>query len=698
MFGLSFLNSVFLAGLIAGAIPVIIHLLNRRRIRRVKFSSLEFLDEMSRRRMRKINLRRILILILRTLAVLLLVMAFARPTLRDSFFLPGKAPRNVIVCLDVSYSMGVERTEGTAFTAAQDIARKVIEEAGETGGDDEFNVVLFSNNADAQLERGTRNRTLIKSTIDNARLTSGTTSIRRAVDVALDLVEKSDVEGGEVYVISDFRFNEDSTLVDRARLGDGVRLYFLPVYEDDVDNVSIDRVSVPRKLLRPGEVIRVGVAVTNHSRSGPVNFPLELTVDGNRKAEKVIDLAPSASTTVTFPISFTEWGTYRCSVSKNRDRLPVDDERFFLLDVSKSVPVTLVRGKRRLGDAPDAPAAGFFYLEKALNPRGTAEGEFTVRTLDERDLTASALPARGVVVWVDPQRLEANRLALLERYVRRGGGLMVFLGGSDRSLWESRDLRAFLGMHGAAERTNEGQSGYTSFQQDHPIFSIFDAEELELLSRTRVLSYVSASGVAPDSTLAYVGDGDPAVWECVRGSGHILVFAAAPDLESGDIPLSPMFLPLVHTSVSYLAGAGGAQRQGENTAGRPLYFDAPVSTAASPRLVVRGPGDVPIVPAVSETPLGEVRVVCERPDAVGFYTLESDTTVLSRAAVNVDTRESDLAARSLTSRDESALVVDTGGDFSKTLAEKRQGREVFALFIILAAAALVAESVLGRTA
>lgn len=699
MFGLSFLNSVFLAGLVAGAIPVIIHLLNRRRIRRIKFSSLEFLDEVSRRRMRKINLRRLIILALRTLAVLLLVMAFARPTLRNAaFFLPGKAPKNVVVCLDVSYSMGLEREQGTAFTRAQEIAREVVDEAGKN---DAINVVLFSDRADAVLEQGTRNKSIVKSAIDDAVLTVETTSIRGAVDEAFDLIEDSDVEGGEVYVVSDFRFSDDSSLVDTERQREDVRVYFLPVYEEDADNVSVDRVMVPRKLLRPGEVIRVSVAVSNHSRTSPANVPLELSVDGARKAEKVIDLAPSSSTTVTFPVSFTSWGTYRCTVLKNRDRLPADDKRHFLLEVSRSVPVTLVRGKRRLGNDPDAPAAGFFYLEKALNPRSSGEGEFTVTTIDERDVTAAALPSRGVVVWVDPQQLESRRLALLERYVRRGGGLMVFLGGSNRALWDSRAFRSFVGMTGATERRNAVQVGYTSFQQDHPVFSIFDEEELELLSRTRVTEYVAASGVAPDSVIAYVGGGDPAVWECTRGQGRILVFAAAPNLESGDIPLSPMFLPLVHTSVSYLASAGGAQREGEHLAGTPLrfpQFGGSNASMATSRLVIRDPDGAPLDPVVFETPQGERQVICERPRAVGNYQLVRDTTVVSEAVVNLDTRESNISVHSLVSSDERERVVDTSGDFAAKLREKRQGREIFAFFIFLAAAALVAESYLGRKA
>jgi hypothetical protein len=707
-----FLNAIFLTGLIAAAVPVVIHLLNRRRIRRIRFSSLEFLTELARRRMRKINLRRILILVLRTLAVVFVVVAFARPTLRGAaFLLPGKAPKNVVICLDASYSMGVHEEQGTAFTEAKRVAAAIADEAGKH---DAINLVLFSGRADVQLDQGTRNKALIKTTIGKTAPTAETTSIQRAIDEAYELIDRSDITGGEIYVVSDFRYNADSTLVGTRPDRRDVRLFFVPVNEESVDNVSIDRVMVPRKLLRPGEVIRIGVAVSNHSLENPADFPLELTVEGRRKAEKVINLSRGASTTVTFPISFAEWGTYRCRVSKNHDRLPIDDDRYFLLEVSKSVPVTLIRGRRRLDGGSGAAggtgrgnasaggiesAAGFFYLEKALNPRSAGDGEFTVRTIDEKDITEASLPVRGVTVWVNPTTLQPKRLALLERYVSRGGGLMLFLGNGGRRLLQDKNFRDFIGVRTATQRTNQAKKGYTSFEQDHPVFRMFNDEELELLTRTQVRTYVSVQGVSPDSVLAYVAGGDPAVWECARGKGRVLVFAAAPDLESGDIPLSPMFLPLVHTSVSYLASAGVAQRRQEHSVGEQLYFDAPQSALGSSQLMIRDPEGTPLRPVVFETPNGDRRAICERPREVGFYRLMTDTTVVAEAVVNLDTRESNIAVRSLPDKElDAASVVTTGGDFLKNLQASRQGREIFGLFIFLAAAALAAESILGRRA
>jgi Aerotolerance regulator N-terminal/von Willebrand factor type A domain len=694
---MGFLNIAFLVGLVAATVPIVIHLLNRRRVKRVKFSSLEFLDEVNKQRMRRINLRRILILILRTLAVLAVVIAFARPTLRSGLLFAGSVPKNVIVCLDASFSMGVAMETGTAFDTAKDIAREIVNEAGNS---DAINVVVFGKHAEALLEQGTRNKGVVRSSIDRVELSNETTSIRAGVDRALELIEKSDVEGGEVYVVSDFRASDDSSFVDEAALPSNVRVYFIPVYDDDIDNVGIDKVGVPRKLLRPGEVVKISVTATNHARQTPASVPLEIVVEGDRKAEQVLELAPSGTQTVAFPLSIAEPGSYHGRVAKNRDRLPTDDDRFFLIEVSNTIPVTVMTGRRRATAGETASQVpSVFYVEKALNPRGTSEGEFAVRVIDERDVTASALPAASVVVWVDPQSLEPKRMLLLERHVRRGGGLLVFLGNADAAILNDAAFRALAGFRGGTEKSGEARAAFTSFEKGHPVFNLFTKEELELLSRAKVRTYTSARGVAPDSALAYIGGGDPAVWECMRGRGRVLVFAAAPDLASGDIPLSPMFLPLVHTSVSYLASSGEAPGADEHLVGSPISFTVSEANLDESQLSIRDPAGESLKPSIGERSAGEVQVGFDRPARPGFYRLYRDTTRVAEAAVNVDARESNLATSSLEEkRPKSVSVVRAGESFRTELREAKEGREVFAAFLLIALAALVAESVLGRKA
>ena len=697
---MGFLNIAFLFGLVAAAVPVVIHLLNRRRVKKVKFSSLEFLEEVNRQRMRRLNLNRILILILRTLAVLMIVIAFARPTLRSGLLFAGAVPKNVIICLDNSYSMGVNQETGTAFDAAKKISKDIIDEAA---NNDEINVVLFSKTAEPALEKGTRNRGVIKGAIDRAKVSNQTTSLHGAMDRALALVKESDVDGGEIYVVSDFRYSADSTIVDESKTPANVRIYFVPAYKGDADNVSLDRVAVPRKLLRPGEVVKVGVTASNYAKETPANVSLELVVEGDRKAEQVVEIAPGASQTVTFPLSLSKPGRYHARASKNHDRLPVDDDRYFLIEVSNTIPVTIVGGGARTMPGGAASSAENmppgFYIEKALNPRGTADNEFNVTSITEDDVTASSLPANGVVVWVSPQKMEPRRMTLLERYVRRGGGLLVFLGNADRTVVDEPSFRALVGIRGAAAKEGQPEAAFTSFEKQHPVFNLFTKDELELLSRARVDAYTAARGVAPDSVIAYIGGGDPAAWECVRGRGRVLVFAAAPDLATGDIPLSPMFLPLVHTSVSYLASSGGAPGAAEHYVGAPIEFNLTQKIPDESQLAVHDPDGAQQKPSIIDNAAGEPQVALEDPSAVGFYRLYRDTTRVAEEAVNVDARESNLSVSSLPRKNPKAVtVVEAGQSFRTDLRQAKEGREVFAVFLMIAIAALVAESILGRKA
>jgi hypothetical protein len=326
------------------------------------------------------------------------------------------------------------------------------------------------------------------------------------------------------------------------------------------------------------------------------------------------------------------------------------------------------------------------------------DGEFNVTAIAERDVTASSLPANGVVVWVSPQAMESRRLALIERHVRRGGGLLVFLGGADRAVMDEPAFKALVGIRGAAEKEGQPQPAFTSFEKQHPVFNLFTKDELELLSRARVNAYTAARGVAPDSVVAYIGGGDPAAWECVRGRGRVFVFAASPDLEGGDIPLSPMFLPLMHTSVTYLASSGEAPGAAEHYVGAPIEFNLTQKVPDESQLAVHDPSGAQQKPTIIDG-TGEPQITVQEPAEVGFYRLYRDTTRVAEEAVNVDARESNLSLSSLPKKKPKAVtVVEAGQTFRTDLRQAKEGREVFAIFLMIAIAALVAESILGRKA
>ncbi len=125
---MTFLNPFVLFGLVAAAIPIIIHLLNLRKLRTVEFSSLKFLKELQKTKMRRVRIRQLLLLLLRTLIVVAMVFAFSRPALRGSLagVAGGHATTTMVILLDDSPSMTVRDERGVLFNQAKDAAERLI--------------------------------------------------------------------------------------------------------------------------------------------------------------------------------------------------------------------------------------------------------------------------------------------------------------------------------------------------------------------------------------------------------------------------------------------------------------------------------------------------------------------------------------------------------------------------------------------
>ena len=127
---MTFLNPLLLFGLVAAAIPLIIHLFNFRRPKRVDFSSLEFLKELQKTTMQRVRIKQWLLLLLRTLAIACLILAFARPTLTGGLAgtLGGRANSSIALVVDNSLSRTLRDAAGAYLEQARDLATGLVDQ------------------------------------------------------------------------------------------------------------------------------------------------------------------------------------------------------------------------------------------------------------------------------------------------------------------------------------------------------------------------------------------------------------------------------------------------------------------------------------------------------------------------------------------------------------------------------------------
>ncbi len=272
-----------------------------------------------------------------------------------------------------------------------------------------------------------------------------------------------------------------------------------------------------------------------------------------------------------------------------------------------------------------------------------------VDVVDESALAVASLPDKGVVVWTDPEDADPRRLDLVDALRGGGGAVLVFLGADPRGAWRGQAFLGFSVSTGSPRGKKQTASGSCLFRRRPPrLRTVQRGRALASLPRPyhpvrrrrRASRPIRCSSISRTTA--------PAVWECRRGRGRVLVVAASPDLAAREPP------PLSHVSplrprvrVRIWRAPGRSDPRHENLVGSDLVFDlAPRWSVQTGALRVRTESGGEASPGVRRN-RGRARRRRSSPirGEVGFYTLVADTTRVMEACVNVDTRESNLNPR-----------------------------------------------------
>src|SRR5215203_1961090 len=296
---MAFLTPLFLLGLAALAVPVLIHLTQRERKAVVEFPSLMFLRKIPYESVQRRRIRDWLLLAMRLGAIALIVLAFARPFLRGSDVAAASGgARDIVVLLDRSYSMGY----GDTWTRAQRAAASAIESAT---GADRISLVVFADTAEVAL-RSTPDRSRAVAEINAAAPGPGSTKYGPALKLAGSLLAESLLPRKEVVIVSDFQrggWQPDDTL----RMPAGTTVTTVPVEGAQGGNLAL----APVALLRSREAgqperVTVTASVINRTSTAASDVPIHLEIDGRIVQDLKVSVAPTASAAVSFaPVTIT---------------------------------------------------------------------------------------------------------------------------------------------------------------------------------------------------------------------------------------------------------------------------------------------------------------------------------------------------------------------------------------------------------
>lgn len=632
MFGLSFLNSLFLWGLAAAAAPIIIHLIKRSRAVKLPFAAMRFLALDPNQRIRSQKWKQLLLLLMRVAAVAFLALAFARPFFKNVHSNPiwGAGPKAAVILVDNSFSMGYENRFGAAVAKARELLATF-----KPG--DEVSLMLFSEKVETVAEADKDFDSLGDQLTQVANLSARSTNYLRAIQAAETRLMESPLQSKTIYLISDFQATALENFHLNWKIQPEIRMELLSLQSEEASNVAVEEVLVSSKAERSSS--RDVLARIHNFGGGKTRGEAVLILNGRNVSRKTITLDPKERKVIQFNDVAIPAGTVAGVVElQNDDGIDFDNRYFFVLENNLKSKILAVNGEP---SPRDVTQDELFFLERAFNLDGAAKYSL-IQTSPQR-VSEHDFSEYQVIILANVKELGRSVIERLTYFVRSGGGLIIASGDQINVTIFNQLFRelspAVLNDRAFTSPNRESSVILTEVDYQHPIFRMFSDAGQGDPSSAQFYQYFHSAPFAAEAVLARFDDGGAALLERKIGGGKVILFTSTIDAEWNNLPVKAIFLPLLYQTVQYVA----AERKGQKSylVGQPVKLqNFAAKTIKEGELFVR-------TPAGGEAAINESNF--EQTETPGIYEVHGRNQKRSRDmfAVNVDARESDLTAMAL---------------------------------------------------
>ncbi len=662
---MEFANSIFLWGLLAVPLPVLLHLFFKRRKSKVDFSTLQFFHHREKYLAHRRRLRELLLLLIRTLALFCLVMALARVLFQSTPY-AFSAKTNVAIVLDDTLSMDRKIGSGsTAFELAKQKADEILDTLSEG---DAASLVFLSGRQGVAM---TRKRQMVRQIIQDARVTGGTGSYSAALKQASGYLASDGNPNREIYVLSDFQSNQAPSKPVELDSMKGLRIYFLPTGGNN-ENLSVESVKLSTRPQMVNKRMLVPYTIRNHGEND-CETEASLSVGSETVSTVTVSVPTGKSVGGRFEYVPDRAGFLSGAVKITDRNLALDNSRFFIVNVCENIRALL------LETDVSNKIRSFHFLKLAVDP---ADGESLNGVQTEQgfvqELTQKELEKQHVVILSNPQPIEPQAATLLAHYMANGGTVVVFAGGNINAqtfaAFEDKKLQKLFGTKAPAD--------FSGITFKGPLSALNEVLQMDLLKWQRIQELAPS----PTGTVLAESHGHAAMVEEKIGSGSLIACAFSSRRDYCNWPELKSFpIAMIHL-LTY--AAHDPQQNAGVECGRLLRFSS-------------GEGRVSLCTSEGR----QVQLPVEKGEAVFADTWQPGIVTAEHAAprsvaVNPVPAESILACMSagrmtdIVAGKVNVLKTDAGID--SQIRSTRQGSDLTGLFLFLVMILLLFEILLGN--
>ncbi|MEE2877233.1 MAG: BatA domain-containing protein [Candidatus Neomarinimicrobiota bacterium] len=682
---MSFLAPSILWGLFAAMIPIFIHLISTRRTQRIDFSTIRFIKELEHETIRKLKLRQLLLLLLRTVAIVLLVFVFARPVRVGYFPLAGTVGQStrIAVILDNSATMDGRVKGTTLLETSRVLALSLLNDLETDFILDVYQTSPFHRLASEKINSKQRLREIFES----IQPTSGPDNLWTAIDSAVARSEREEEMSGpsanrELYIFSDFPLTVPQGWKMTSENDWRVYLLLQPTL---VNNLRVKSAGISSLLKMPNQLLTIETIISSLGDDIKKNVPVQLFFDETRMGQVVSDFDPVDDKSFLFQAFAGEPGIVHGTIEIPEDDFPHDDTRYFQFRMSEKIRCVLLHHA-------DADGSLLTLALRALNEATQ------VVEVDEQvfgTVGATLLGGNDVALLLNPSELTLRESEAFEEFLTDGGAAVIFLGdmaaGQSHGWLKDVGIGTFTGMNRL-----EGENFFTmeKIAMNHPLFSEFPAADLEQ-EMPQVFAHATVSDLERADELLSLSNGEPFLVEKEIGSGRVLLFTAPPDLSWTDLPVRGIFVPLLHRMLIYLTAEMSDDL--EVVVGESLVIPIPREHLSKEIVVISPEGlETKVIPDYVRE-----QILIQQIESVGVHTVSLGGEPFTSFVANLDASE-DPYRRMSTNQladlfsAESARIVTGAENPVTAVKEARRGTELWHLFLICAFVILGAETWVGR--
>jgi hypothetical protein len=617
------LHPWLLLGLLGASLPIIIHLIGKRRAPVVRFAAFDFLVAVNKRLARRERLRQLLLLLMRVAAVIALVLAASRPMPARPATV-GDATRRLVMVIDASASMGYVHEGTTLLERAKKQARDLLTHLTPA---DAVSLVIAGTEVRAAFQNPTVDHQAVRAAIDAVGQPAGVADIGTAIDTGLAQLGATG-GGAQLVILSDLAENSFEHLRPTA-LDPAPEVRLIDPAERE-QQVALGNVGIESLRIVSGQDAaterRFELIVRNWGSAPVAKRALELVIGDDVVVRAYVDLPPRGVEEKVLTHNFEGPGVFDGQVrlvAEPADGFPTDDAMRFVTQIVPGIRVLAVNGDPRTTPYEDE----LFFLERALEAVPKGEPPIALRIVTLEELPDTELEGFNVVVLANVGELPPAELTRLRELLKAGGGLLFTLG--DRVRFEEAnelfgDLLPFplRDLHRAADAdAGTPPIGIGDLDWDHPVLAGLGQPLEQSLRPSRTARYFNlgvGAGLKTRPVLRF-DNGAPALIERRGDDQRVMLLTTSVDVDFTDLPLRSGFPALLQRTVRYLAraveipGAEGVRTGGAVEIAVPTGVKGVALTSPSgARRVVTVEEGVPRVRFDQLTEIGQHKIELQR--------------------------------------------------------------------------------------